>query len=296
MKHLHLLTLAAALAALSPVAHAYEFWAVNTSNALVSYDSAAPGSALSSTPITGLVGSDGVTADTFGRIADITYVGSTLYGIDLNANLYTLNTAVGTIQFGTATLVSSTFSPAGFDLGIAYDPFPVLEGNILRVVSDSAENFAVSAGGVFTQGNNVFVGTGISDINEGANLAFSGLAIDPDFGTGYAFDANLDTLFITNDPDFAEFFTVGLLGGDFTALGSIEWVDGNTLIAALSTDSVESSLYSIDTSTGVATLIGSFDTGITGIAVSAVPEPSTYAAFAGMAVLGLATLRRRRAV
>ena len=284
MKHLHL-TLAAAFAALAPTAHAYEIWAVNTSNALVRYDSSAPGTVLSSNAISGVVGSDGVTPDAFGQIADLTYVGATLYGIDTNANLYTLNTASGA-----ATLVSSTFAPAGFDLGIASDPF--LSGGGLRIVSDSSENFTATTGGVFTQGNDVFVG--VADANESAVLAFSALAIDPDFGIGYAFDANLDTLFVTYDANFEEFFTVGTLGGDFTALASFDWVDGTTLIAALSTDSFESGLYSIDATTGVATLIGAFDSGITSIAVSAVPEPSTYAAFAGLAVLGLAASRRRR--
>ena len=284
MKHLHL-TLAAAFAALAPTAHAYEIWAVNTSNALVRYDSSAPGTVLSSNAISGLVGSDGVTPDAFGQIADLTYVGATLYGIDTNANLYTLNTASGA-----ATLVSSTFAPAGFDLGIASDPF--LSGGGLRIVSDSSENFTATTGGVFTQGNDVFVG--VADANESAVLAFSALAIDPDFGIGYAFDANLDTLFVTYDANFEEFFTVGTLGGDFTALASFDWVDGTTLIAALSTDSFESGLYSIDATTGVATLIGAFDSGITSLAVSAVPEPSTYAAFAGLAVLGLAASRRRR--
>jgi hypothetical protein len=267
--------------------HAYDFWAVNTANDLIRYDSAAPGTALSSNAISGLVGSNGVTADPFGQIADITFVGATLYGIDGNANLYTLNTTSGA-----ATLVSSTFSPAGFDLGVAYDPF--LSGGGLRVVSDSAENYSATLGGVFTAGSNVFVGTGVGDINQGATLAFSGLAIDPDFGTGYAFDANLDTLFVTYDANFEEFFTVGKLGGDFTALSSIEWVDGSTLIAALSTDSATSSLYSIDVTTGVATEVGAFGTGITAIAVSAIPEPSTYAAFAGVAGLAMAALRRRR--
>lgn len=283
MKHLHL-TLAAAVAALAPVAHAYEFWAVNTSNTLVSYDSSNPGTELSTTAITGLVGSDGVTSDPYGQITDITYAGSTLYAIDANANLYTLDTSSGV-----ATLVSSTFSPSGYDLGVAYDPFT--EG--LRVVTDSSENFSSTLDGTFTSGNDVYIGAG--DVNEGETLSVSALAIDTDFGIGYAFDANLDTLFVTYDGNFEEFFTVGELGGDFTAVASVDWVDGSTLIASLSTDSFESSLYSIDTATGEATLIGEFDSGIVAIAVTPVPEPSTYAALAGVAVLALATLRRRRA-
>jgi len=285
MKHLHL-ALASAFVAFAPIAQAFEFWAVNTSNALVRYNSAAPGTALFSASITGLVGIDGVTADAFGQISDISYVGSTLYGIDGNANLYTLNTATGS-----ATLVSSTFSPAGFDLGLASDPF--IPGGGLRVVSSTAENFTAALGGVFTAGTSVFVGAGLGDVNEGASLSFSGLAIDPDFGTGFAFDANLDTLFITNDANFAEFFTVGLLGFDFTAMASIDFLSESMLIAAFSTDSSTSEFYTINALTGAATQVGSFGTGITSIAI---PEPSTYAALVGLAGLALAATSRRRRV
>ena len=286
------LGLAAASLALAaaPAARAYDFWAVSTANQLVRYDSAAPGSALSSVGVSGLVQSDGVTADPFARVTDLSFAGNTLYGVDNNANLYTLDTATGL-----ASLVSSTFSPAGFDLGLAYDPF--VSGGGFRVVTDLGENFASTLGGAFTAGGSVFVGAGLGDANEGASLAFSGLAIDGDFGIGYAFDANLDALFITYDANFEEFFTVGGLGGDFTALASIDWVGGTTLLAALSTDSFASELYTIDATTGLATLVGSFGDGIAAIAVnaSAIPEPSSAAALAALAGLGFAASRRRRA-
>lgn len=288
MQSLRLSLLAAILAA-GTTAQAYEFWAVNTTNQLVRYDSAAPGSALFSAGITGLFGSDGSTPDAFGQITDITFANGSLYGFDTNANLYTLNTTTGA-----ATLVSSTFAPAGFDLGLAYDPF--ISGGGLRVVTDLGENFSATLGGTFTAGNGVYVGTGLGDVNEGASLAFSGLAIDVDFGTGFAFDANLDTLFVTYDANFEEFFTVGALGGDFTALASFDFVDESTLLAALSTDSFVSELYLIDPTTGAATLVGSFGDGITAIAVnsSAIPEPASAAALFGLAGLGLAVLRRGR--
>lgn len=288
---LRLATTAAVAVAAMPAARAFEVWAVNTSNQLVRFDSAAPASALSTVAISGLRQSDGVTADPFGQIAELSFSGSTLYAIDNNANFYTLNTTTGA-----ATLVSSSFSPAGFNGALAYDPF--ISGGGFRFVSDARENYRVSLGGVFTAGPSVSVATGVGDVNQGATLALSGLAIDVDFGTGYAFDANLDTLLVTNDANFEIFSTVGALGGDFTALASLDFVDGSTLFAALSTDSATSSLYTINTATGAATLVGAFGTGVTAIAInpSAIPEPSTFAALAGLAALGLAASRRRRAV
>ncbi len=264
----------------APAAHAFDVWAVNTANELVRYDHAAPGSVLSTSGITGL-------SDVNAWVTDITFANGSLYALDNNANLYTLNRATGA-----ATLVSATFAPAGYDLGLASDPF--LAGG-LRIVTDAGENFSATLGGVFTAGPAAFVGSG--DAHAGASLGFSGLAIDPDFGTGYAFDAALDTLFVTYDANFAEFFTVGALGGDFTALASLDFVDGSTLIAALSTDANTSSLYTINTTTGAATLIGSFGGGIQAVAVApgAIPEPSSFAALAGLAGLGLAASRRRRA-
>jgi hypothetical protein len=265
-----------------PSAHAADIWAVTTSNSLARYDSGNTSTPLSSYSITGLVASDGVTSNPFGQITDITFVGSTLYGIDNNANLYTLN--LGT---GAATLVSSTFNPTGFDLGVAYDSFT----GGLRVVTDAGENFSATLGGTFTAGASVSVVTGVSDVNQGASLAFSGLAIDSDFGIGYAFDTNLDDLFVTNDANFEVFSTVGGLTGNYTALASFDMIDG-TLYASLSEDSNTSALYIIDTITGQETLIGAFGTGIT--AIAAIPEPSSFAALAGLAGLGLASFSRRR--
>ncbi|MBC8009045.1 MAG: DUF4394 domain-containing protein [Burkholderiales bacterium] len=287
---LHTLGLAAILGlASAPAAQAFEFWAVNIDNQLVRYDSSAPGTALGlSTEITGLRLSDGVTADPSGQITDLTFVGSTLYGLDGNANLYTLNRANGA-----ATFVSGNFSPAGFDLGMAYDSFT----GGLRIVTDDGENFSATLDGVFTAGPSVSVISGFGDANQGASLAFSGLALDIDFGTGYAFDANLDTLFLTNDANFEIFSTIGALGDNFTAMASFDFVDGATLLGALSTDGFNSGLYTVNTTTGQATLVGGFGTGIQALAIdpSVIPEPSAFAALAGLAGLGLAALRRRRA-
>jgi hypothetical protein len=69
----------------------------------------------------------------------------------------------------------------------------------------------------------------------------------------------------------------------------VDW-DGN-LLASLSTDGLTSSLYSINSTTGAATTLGSFGAGV-GLTAIAVPEPST-ALLGGLGLLAL--LRRRRA-
>lgn len=277
-------TLGLAAALVSSSAQAFEFWAVDTNNQLARYDSAAPATSLSSVGITGLSNANA-------WVTDIAFAQGALYAVDNNADLYTLDRATGA-----ATLVSGAFAPAGYDLGVAYDPFLRLQNGGLRVVTDARENFSATLGGVFTAGASAFVGDG--DANTGATLAVSGLAIDADFGTGYAFDANLDALFVTFDANFAEFFTVGSLGGNFTAMASFDFVHGSTLLAALSTDGVSSGLYTVNSSTGAAALVGNFSTGIQAIAVdaSAIPEPSSFATLAGLAGLGLAASRRRRSV
>jgi hypothetical protein len=279
-----LLAASLSLAALAPSAHAVTGWAVTTENALISFDLSAPTSFLSTAGITGLRGHDGVSADPFGQILDLAQKDGQLFGLDGNANFYSLNASTGA-----ATFLSNALAPLGYDAGLAYDPFFAR----FRFVSDAGENKLIDTAGNVTNAASLFYGAG--DANFGTSVSFSGVAIDYDFGTGFALDAVNDTLAITYDANFAEFFTLGSLGLDITALASLDILSTGELFAALSTDSATSGLYQIDPVTGQATFVADFGTGITGIAFStaAVPEPSTYGLFAGVAAIGLAVLRRR---
>ncbi len=255
------LTVASFVPALS---HAQSAYAVTADNRLITFDLSNPANTLSQIAITGLVTSDGTTADPSGTLFELALDSETgiFYGLDGNANFYSLD--VGT---GAATLVSSTFSPTGFDAGLDYDPFT----SALRFVSDAAENVVITTAGVpTTLAPTVY---GVGDPNVLAAPTFVGLAIDPDFGTTYSIDSTLGILAQSFDPGLGEFFTVGSLGLSITGYASLTILDGS-LFAALSTDGFNSSLYSIDSLTGSATKIGDFAGGIN--ALVAVPEPAAF--------------------
>ncbi|HEX8372106.1 MAG TPA: DUF4394 domain-containing protein [Chthoniobacterales bacterium] len=256
---------------------------VTTENELVQFDSAAPGTFTSTVAITGLRASNGVTPDPSGSISELTYnpENNKFYGIDGNANLYTIDRVSGL-----ATFVSSSLNPSGFAAGLAYDPF---EQN-LRFVTDAAENYSITLGGTVTTGDDVFFAPG--DANAAVAPQFFGIAIDRDFGTGFAIDANLGILARTLEGAFDEFFTIGGLGIAISEFGALEILSDGRLLASLSTDGLTSSLYLIDTTSGQATEVGAFSTGVGAMAV---PEPSTYALLVGGALCFFVFRRRRHA-
>ena len=264
-------------------ASAASLFGVTTDNQLVSFDTATPSVFQTSVVITGLFDADGITPNPSGSILNMAARPGTnpgtfqLWGIDNNANVYTINLR------GVATLVSAGFTPAGFSAGFAHDPF----NDDFVYAGDNAENFSLSLAGA-AMANPDFTYAG------GGTPAIFGLGIDPFFGTAFAIDALNDSLSSSSDPLFpgnSELSIVGSLGLDVTSFGGLVVdFDGN-LFASLSTDGLTSSLYSIDSTTGAATVIGSFGSGV-GLTTIAVPEPSAVL----LGSLGtLAMLRRRRA-
>jgi len=282
MKQTITLALLASLGLLSTTSAASLF-GVTTDNQLVSFETSAPSVFKSSVTITGLFDADGITPNLAGSILNLTSrPGVTpgsfqLWGIDNNANVYTINLG------GAATLVSAGFTPAGFSAGFVHDPF----NDNFVYAGDDAENFSLSLAGAATA-NPAFTYAG------GGTPSIFGLGIDPILGTAFAIDAANDSLSTSINPLFpsdSELAIVGGLGVDVTSFGGLVVDEDGNLFASLSTDGLISSLYSINAATGAATSLGSFGAGV-GITSIAVPEPSA----AVLGALGaLALLRRRRA-
>ncbi|MFC7336548.1 DUF4394 domain-containing protein [Haloferula chungangensis] len=261
----------------SGLTSAATFWGVTDGNNLVSFDSANPGTFLTTTSISGLVASDGVTADPYASIVNLSYNPATgrFTGIDTNANIYQV------AQTGDAVLLSNVFAPAGYDAGLAYDSFT---GGFMYA-DDAGDRFNINNAGVASSVGSAYYATG--DINELTAPSISGLAIDPDFGTAFFLDASLGIIAQALDPDALELFTLGDLGVSITSYGDLGFdLDGN-LYASLSTDGLSSGFYAIDQLNGSASLIGSFGQGVTTITI---PEPSSTL----LGAFGIMFLLRRR--
>ena len=247
-----------AAASLAPsVASAANAYAATADSRIILFDLADPATIISQSLVTGLVMSDGVTPDAFGSIFNLALSGDTgaYFGLDGNANFYQIN-----VTTGVSTFLSNSFTPVGFDAGFAFDPFT----GGFQFVSDAAENVAISTAGLVSPGTPTFYSAG--DTNAVATPVFVGLGIDPAFGTPYAIDSSLGILASSVDPNFARFDTVGSLGVSITGNASAFVDEDGNLFASLSEDGFNSSLYSVDTGSGLATKIGDFGFGVNSIA------------------------------
>lgn len=283
MKHTAILL--GAFAALSLPVDAVTLLGVTANNRLVSFDSSAPATFLTDFAITGLKASDGVTADPSAVLVNLAWNSdnNSHYGIDTNGNFYSVS------QAGVATVIDSTFTPTGFTAGLAYDPFT----QKFLFASDAAESVLIAANGTRTNNPALVFGTG--DANVGTAPKIFGAGIDADFGNAYFVDADLDILASSLDPNFSELFTNGALGLDVVSFGGLTVDTEGVLWGAMSVDGLTSSLYSINTTTGAATLVAGFGAGVGMESIAQVPEPSR-ALLLGLAAAGFVFRRRRVAV
>lgn len=217
-----------------------------------------------------------------------------IYGVSVANQVYTVDEMTGA-----ATWVAALSSPViQANLGYGIDFNPVADagtGASLRLVSSAGDNFAINAstGAVGNAANKIAMGyTAVGY----TNTMLMPMAA-PASTALYYIDANTDMLAMAstafNMPTIA---TVGALGVDVLKANGFEVLGNGQAYAALNLDagtSLATGLYSIDLGTGAATLIGTYNGTLSGLTVSAVPEPGSYAMM-GLGLLGLAVLRRRR--
>jgi uncharacterized repeat protein (TIGR01451 family) len=245
-------------------------YGVTAGNTLVSFDSATPGT-ISTAPITGLVGGDTMLG------IDFRPATGQLFALTNGGRLYTLNQATGvailasTLTADPADSTNPFTALSGTSFGVDFNPVP----DRLRVVSDTGQNLRINVdnGLVITDDN---LNPGTPSIGGAAYTnSFAGATST----TLYGIDSAIDTLVIQNPPNNGTLATVGTtLGvGDITSSAGfdIQALTGgeNAAFAALSTNGTSSNFYTVNLTTGIATLvggIGSAPTLLVGIAV--VPE------------------------
>lgn len=245
--------------------------------------------AATTTAITGLAAGDRFVG------IDLRPMDNKIYGVTLSSQLYTINETTGA-----ATWVAALSAPvinAALGYGIDFNPVADFAGaTSLRLVSSAGSNFAVNAstGVVGNAASNI--GAGNTAVSYSNSVPLPNAA--PASTTLYYINSSTDMLSkATSAFNAPTITTVGSLGVDALKANGFEILGNGQAYAALNLDdgsSLATSLYGINLSTGAATLLGTYNGTLSGLTVSAVPEPQSLALMlAGLAAMG--SLARRRA-
>ena len=222
---------------------------VTDANELIEFDTATP-NVVVTTPITGLVGGEIILG------IDFRPATGELYALSSDSRIYTIDPATAI-----ATQVGSdgAFTLGGFEFGFDFNPVP----DRLRVVSDVDENLRLNPIDGTLAATDGTLAYAAGDVNDGADPNVVASAYTNSFASAtsttlYGIDSTLNTLVTQAPPNAGTLNTVGSLGIDVTDAGGFDiQASGNTAFAALSLDGLVSELYTIDLTTGAATLVGS---------------------------------------
>ncbi len=223
-------------------------YGVNTSNQLVRFDSATPGIVVTIGTITGLQAGENVLG------IDFRPANGQLYALGSTSRLYTINAiSSAATQVGTA----GAFTLSGTDFGFDFNPVP----DRLRVVSNTGQNLRLNPNDGTLAGTDTSLNPGTPNVTSAAYTnSFAGTLLT----TLYVIDSTTDALNLqggingTPSPNGGVLTAVGALGINVTNSNGFDIQPGiNTALAALQVNGeTASKLYSINLSTGAATLIG----------------------------------------
>ena len=257
-------------------------------NTLINFDSNNP-TATSSVPVTGLQS---------GSLIGIDYrpANNLLYGLTDTNSIYTINADTGAASF-----VSTLSTPFTGDVasGIDFNPVP----DRLRLVGSNDQNFRINVDtGMTTVDPPLAYAAG--DVNAGVNPRITAEAYTNSFSGPpsptrttqlYGIDFGLDTLVLQNPPNAGTLNTIDSLGIDFDPTGGFDIFTANGVNTAFA--ATDSTLYTINWSTGAATSVGTIDGGnisFVGLAVEPVPEPSSILGTLAFGAIGAFSLLKRK--
>lgn len=274
-------------------ASAQTAYGVNAAGNLFSFDLSAPASV-------GIIGNLGFTPEAI----DFLPGSNNLYAINVtttSAQLYTVNTSTGAASaVGSGFALSSSVGGKAYDLteatsfGFDFNPSTLQGDNSIRIrfIGNNGTNLRLNnATGGIAAVDGAIAGT------IGAAAYINNFAANSGGPTGlYDVDYAADTLSLQFPPNDGTLSPIGSLGIDVGPNTSFDIVTGSTGInSAYLVNGATAAVYTVNLTTGAATLVGTAGTDFAGgFAVAPIPEPAHFAAVLGLAMAGLAGCKRRR--
>lgn len=272
-----------ALAGVVSIASAEGIVGLTLNNELVRFDSASPNATFGTVAVSGLQAGE--------RLLGIDFRPATgqLFGIGSDSRLYNVNvvtgvaTQVGSGQF--STLLNANHY--GFDFNPTVDR--------IRVVGSNGQNLRLNplTGGVAAVDGTIVYAAG--DTNANVTPSVVGSAYTNNFNgatttTLYNIDLATGSLVTQIPPNNGVLNTVGMLGVSFDVNTGFD-ISSQTGVAFASLNAGGfTRLYTINLSTGAASLVGTVGAGLSDIAIFIPSAPSVAALGLG----GVVALRRRR--
>jgi len=259
--------------------NAITLYGVTPTNQLVRFDSATPGTVVTVGAISGLQGGETIVG------IDFRPANGQLYALGSASRLYTINTATGAATF--ASTLSVPLSGSSF--GVDFNPVP----DRLRVTSDSDQNLRINV-----DNGQVTVDTPLMVMGGGTppDPTIGGSAYTNNFSgttvtTLYNVDDLRDRLVLqgglngTPSPNGGVITAVGPLGVDISDPVGFDFSSANNtayLVSNIGLGNLQ--LFTVNLSTGAATLVGAIGGGISlnGVAVE-------IGSIRGLTVFGLTT-------
>ncbi|MFN3754858.1 DUF4394 domain-containing protein [Flavobacterium sp.] len=220
------------------------FTALTNNNVIVKYNARNLTSPISTTPITGLAGSE--------QIVSIDYRPATgqLYALGSSSRLYFINE-----ESGAATaLGTASFSPATSGTNASLDFNPTVDR--IRLVTASGQNLRLHPELGTVVATDIAI-AGNANTRIGA-VAYTNSMAGASSTTLYDIDFGEDKLYIQNPPNDGGLQLVGDLTIDFEGQGDFDILADNSQALAVTNNNSISKLYTIDLTNGKAVDVGTF--------------------------------------